>query len=81
MGFFVVIAWFVLATTVGNAAVARGRSGAGWFVLALIFSPLTVVLLIAFVGAKAERDVLRRQAADDRALQRNIRIGRQNFQV
>jgi hypothetical protein len=41
----VIVCWFVLATIVGAAAGGRGRSRFGWFVLALILSPLAGVLL------------------------------------
>jgi hypothetical protein len=41
----IIVCWFVLATIVGAAAGGRGRSRFGWFVLALIFSPLAGVLL------------------------------------
>lgn len=38
--------WFVFAVVVGVAASARGRNGAGWFVLALIISPLVALPLV-----------------------------------
>jgi hypothetical protein len=41
----IIVCWFVLATIVGAAAGRRGRSRFGWFVLALILSPLAGVLL------------------------------------
>ena len=41
----IILSWFVLATIVGAAADGRGRSRFGWFVLALILSPLAGVLL------------------------------------
>jgi hypothetical protein len=41
----ITVCWIVLATIVGAAAGGRGRSRAGWFVLALILSPLAGVLL------------------------------------
>jgi hypothetical protein len=45
---FLTIAWFVFAIIIGVAAHSRKRSGFGWFLLSLIFSPLltTVWLLI-----------------------------------
>jgi hypothetical protein len=41
----IIVCWFVLATVVGAAAGGRGRSRVGWFVLALILSPLAGLLL------------------------------------
>ncbi len=41
----IIVCWIVLATIVGAAAGGRGRSRFGWFVLALILSPLVGVLL------------------------------------
>jgi hypothetical protein len=38
--------WFAFAVVVGIAASARGRNGAGWFVLALIISPVIALLLV-----------------------------------
>jgi phosphotransferase system glucose/maltose/N-acetylglucosamine-specific IIC component len=38
--------WFAFAVVVGVAASARGRNGVGWFVLALIISPLIALLLV-----------------------------------
>jgi len=38
--------WVLFAIVVGVAANARGRSGPGWFVLALIISPLIALLLV-----------------------------------
>jgi hypothetical protein len=41
--------WLALAIMVGVAANARRRSGGGWFVLAMLVSPLIALLfLIAF---------------------------------
>jgi hypothetical protein len=38
--------WFAFAIVVGVAASARGRNGLGWFLLALIISPLIALLLV-----------------------------------
>jgi hypothetical protein len=40
------IAWLVFAFLVGIAASSRGRSGAGWFILAVIISPLIAILFV-----------------------------------
>jgi hypothetical protein len=38
--------WLVFAVLVGIAANARGRSGFGWFILAVIISPLIGILFV-----------------------------------
>jgi hypothetical protein len=47
-----VLLWFVLAITTGGAARSRGRSGLGWFLLALVISPLLALLVLAAAGTK-----------------------------
>lgn len=42
----VAIVWLLLALVVGVAASGRGRSGFGWFVLAVVLSPLIAGLLV-----------------------------------
>jgi hypothetical protein len=44
MDFF--IAWIVVAIIVGVVANSRGRSGFGWFVLAVVISPVIAFLLV-----------------------------------
>jgi hypothetical protein len=44
MDFF--IAWIVVAIIVGVVANSRGRSGFGWFVLAVVVSPVIAFLLV-----------------------------------
>jgi hypothetical protein len=51
----IVVCWFVLATVVGAAAGGRGRSRVGWFVLALILSPLVGVLLAILPDLRTPR--------------------------
>ena len=38
--------WFVGAIIIGVIASARGRSGFGWFVIALLLSPLIGLILV-----------------------------------
>src|SRR6185436_6926933 len=46
--------WFLFAVVVGVIAGARGRSGIGWFILAVIISPLLALILVALLpNAKA----------------------------
>jgi hypothetical protein len=42
--------WFVLAVVVGIVAAALGRSGPGWFLLAVIISPLLAGIVLLLVG-------------------------------
>ncbi len=74
------IIWFVLAFVIGVAAERRGRSGFGWFLLALLLSPLIAGILLAVFPDKHLRALLeepRRSAAvDDQVLLLNIKGGR-----
>jgi hypothetical protein len=47
--------WIALCIVVGVAANARGRSGGGWFFLALIVSPLIAGLLVLALPRPAAR--------------------------
>lgn len=38
--------WLIFAIVVGVGASGRGRSGFGWFLLAMIISPLLAVILL-----------------------------------
>jgi len=42
----IVIAWIIFSIIVGVAANTRGRNGGGWFLLALVTSPLIAGLLV-----------------------------------
>lgn len=44
--------WIVFALIVGAGASNRGRSGFGWFLLALILSPLLAGFALVVVGAR-----------------------------
>jgi len=43
------ILWLAFAVLVGTAANARGRSGLGWFVLAILLSPLVAGVILALL--------------------------------
>ena len=45
--------WFGLALMVGIYAARRGRSGTGWFLLAVLVSPLIAGLLCLALGPKS----------------------------
>lgn len=46
----IIIVWLFLCLLVGIGAGRRGRTGFGWFVLAFIFSPLLMGLLLLALG-------------------------------
>ena len=46
MTLFAIGFWIALSSVVGVAASSRGRDGGGWFVLALVISPLIAGLLV-----------------------------------
>jgi hypothetical protein len=61
--------WIILALVVGVAASSRGRSGFGWFLVSLIFSPLIgglFVLAARNLKQAAEHEALVRTAAGAR---------------
>lgn len=41
--------WLIFSIIVGVAAGARGRSGIGWFVLAMVISPLLALILLVLL--------------------------------
>lgn len=41
--------WFAFAVVVGVGASARGRNGFGWWLLAMLISPLLAVILLALL--------------------------------
>lgn len=51
MEFFLVWAFFALL--VGLVAARRGRNGIGWFLLALLFSPILMGILVLVLGPTA----------------------------
>jgi hypothetical protein len=50
--------WFVLAVAVGILANSRGRSGFGWFLLAVLLTPL-----LGFILVLASKDLSKAEAA------------------
>jgi len=48
----VVLCWLILAVIVGVGANTRGREGGGWFLLAVIISPLLAGLLLLALPRK-----------------------------
>ena len=54
MTLFAIGLWIALSSVVGLAASTRGRDGGGWFVLALVISPLIAGLLVLALPALAK---------------------------
>ena len=44
--------WIGFSIAVGAAASSRGRTGIGWFLLALIFSPILMLVLVLVIPRK-----------------------------
>lgn len=59
------IIWFVLAIAVGYGASQKGRNGFGWFLVALIFSPLIGGLFV--LAMKAQHVAVKSLPAPDHA--------------
>lgn len=55
----IAIAWFLFACVVGFAAAQKGRSGALWFLFALVLSPLIVGLFLLVAPSLKDRDIER----------------------
>lgn len=51
----IAISWLLLALIVAVAAQARGRSGAGWFLIALVASPVIGLLLVLVLPSRANQ--------------------------
>lgn len=79
---FIFLFWLVLAVAVGAAANARGRSGIGWFILAVLISPvLALIFLIALPSRRGERITREQMAIDDRVLRRNTERSRRETEL
>ncbi|HYA07015.1 MAG TPA: hypothetical protein VEF90_14090 [Xanthobacteraceae bacterium] len=64
------ILWLVFAVLIGAAARTRGRNGVGWFLLAILLSPLFAGLILAILPDLRTRALLEDirnagRAADD----------------
>lgn len=61
----IIFIWFVLAVLVGVFADTRGRSGIGFFLLALVLSPLLVFIILLVIRNVAEEERLADQRRKD----------------
>lgn len=64
----ILLIWCVFCVVVGIAANARGRSGFGWFLLALVISPLIALVLVLVM-----RDLRREQRQEQQRASQNQR--------
>jgi len=48
----VLVIWVVLAVIAGVVASGKGRSGVGWFLFAIVLSPLIGLLVVALLPSK-----------------------------
>jgi ribosomal protein L37AE/L43A len=63
---FIIALWILLAMVVGAVAAGRGRSGLGWFLLAVIFTPIIIgIVLLVSEDLKREAAVAA-QVADSK---------------
>lgn len=56
--------YFIFAAAVGFIASRRGRSGFGWFLLAVFISPLISVIVLALIPSRAITPSLGEQVRD-----------------
>jgi len=48
------LSWIVFSIIVGIGASSRGRFGIGWFLLALVITPLLAVILLLLLPSRAK---------------------------
>ena len=46
----IILIWFALAVVVGALAAGKDRSGFGWFLLAMLISPLIAAIFLLIAG-------------------------------
>ncbi len=54
MELFIILVWLCLSIAVGGLAQSKGREGFGWFVVALLISPLLALIVIACVPTNSK---------------------------
>jgi hypothetical protein len=64
----IIAAWVIFSFIVAAAAGARGRSGAGWFLLAIVISPILALIFVLVIPNLAEEQKARHLAEIDRNL-------------
>ncbi len=56
-----ILIYFVFSVVVGAVASGRGRSGFGWFLLALIISPIISIIIVLILPSALPGDIQRQQ--------------------
>lgn len=64
----IIAAWVIFSFIVAAAAGARGRSGAGWFLLAIVISPVLALIFVLVIPNLAEQKKAAELAEIDRKL-------------
>ncbi|GEM_PF-7027005 len=64
----IIAAWVILSFIVAAAAGGRGRSGAGWFLLAIVISPVLALIFVLVIPNLAAEKKAEELAALDRKL-------------
>jgi len=75
------IVWLVLAFLVGFAASSRGRSGARWFLLAVIILPLIAILFVLALPNLKHQELLARMAKPEPRLLTRAGLGGKSTRV
>lgn len=60
----IAIFWLILALVVGVAAGSRGRSGFGWFLIAILLSPLIAIIILLVLPKLGEAGAPRSPSGD-----------------
>jgi len=69
------ISWFALAVRVGIVANSRGRSGFGFFILAVFLSPLVGIIFAVAMPNLRQQALLERLASSTRSVPPPLPIG------
>jgi hypothetical protein len=65
--------YLIFAGAVGFIASQRGRSGAGWFVLAIVISPIIAVIVLALIPPRNAPARSLQDQVRDQLLERGVR--------
>ena len=69
--FIAIIFWIIIACLIFPFANKRGRSGFGWFIFSVIFSPLLGFIVLLCLGETEEKR--RERIIEDEKLRQSLR--------